>query len=66
MTAYQEATAAIDRAAVPRVQRAGNITYFKRLNPKEFSGNEKPLAADSGCWMSLTFSKEQTSRKKIR
>jgi len=28
------------------VQRAGNITDFKRLNPKEFSGNEKPLAVE--------------------
>ena len=46
MTAHQAATAAIDRAIAPRVQRASNITDFKRLNPKEFSGNEKPLAAE--------------------
>ena len=37
---------AIDQAVAPQVQRAGNITDFKRLNPKEFSGNEKPLAAE--------------------
>ena len=46
MTAHQAATTAIDRAIAPRVQRAGNITDIKRLNPKEFSGNEKPLAAE--------------------
>ena len=46
MTAHQAATTIIDRAATPRVQRVGNITYFKRLNSKEFSGNEKPLAAE--------------------
>jgi len=46
LTAHQTATAAIDRAVAPRVQRAGNITDFKRLNPKEFSGTERPLVAE--------------------
>ena len=46
MTAHQAATAAIDRATTPRVQQAENITDFKRLTPKEFSSNEKPLAAE--------------------
>ena len=47
LTTYQAATAAINRAAAaPRVQRVGNIMDFKRLNPKEFSGNEKPLAVE--------------------
>jgi hypothetical protein len=46
LTAHQAANTTIDRAAAPRVQRVGNITDFKRLNPKEFSGKEKPLATE--------------------
>ena len=46
LTAHQASIAAIDRAVAPRVQSACNITDFKRFNPKEFSSNEKPLAAE--------------------
>ena len=45
LTVQKATTAAVEKEVAPREQRAGNITDFKRLNPKKFSGNEKPLVA---------------------
>ena len=40
------ATAAIERMTAPKEQRPGNISDFKRLNPRCFTGMEKPLEAE--------------------
>ena len=46
LMAQQTATAALERATAPREQRVGNVTDFRKLDPKMFSGNEKPLQAE--------------------
>ena len=46
LAAQNTATEAVNKAAAPKEQRVGNVLDFRRLNPKEFSGNETPLEAD--------------------
>ena len=46
IAAQQTATTAVDKAAAPKEPKVGNIADFRRLNPKEFSGNEDPLESE--------------------
>ena len=51
VAAQQTATAAVERATAtaattPHGQRPGSIANFMKLNPKAFTGNEEPLAAE--------------------
>ena len=51
VAAQQTATAAVERATAtaataPHGQRPGSIADFMKLNPKAFTGNEEPLAAE--------------------
>ena len=42
----------MERATAPREQRIGNVADFRKLGPKIFSGNEKPLQAEQ--WLTDT------------
>ena len=46
MAAQHTATAVVDKAAAPKEPKVGNIADFRRLNPREFSGNEDPLESE--------------------
>lgn len=43
LAAQQAATAAVDKVVAPKEPKVGNISDFRRLNPKTFTGNETPL-----------------------
>jgi transposase InsO family protein len=46
IAAQQTATVAVDKAAAPREPKVGNVADFRRMNPKEYSGNEGPLESE--------------------
>ena len=52
LAAQQTTTAAMERATTPREPRIGNVADFRKLGPKMFSENKKPLQAEQ--WLTDT------------